>query len=206
MTGIAEDSLRSTGDGIFQHIVYLGLLAPEFAGDRRYDGRDPSAGTTLDERATTGRQEQVQQGEGCKSILLQTVNLLLQALSSRRRSHVVENVTGDKNEFTGSCFGNGLGTLHHEIAVADEECLVAARNFAVFFDTLPDFDFDFLKPGVDDLGVAFGGVGIRAVQAERRRMHSRRHMLSIHAGIGESSGRLEMVGGDCIIGCACQTK
>src|SRR6266699_4183340 len=98
--GIAEDSLRSTGDGIFQHSVYLGLLAPEFAGDRRYDGRDPSAGTTLDERATTGRQEQVQQGEG----LPQTVNLLLQALSSRRRSHVVENVTGDKNEFTGSCW------------------------------------------------------------------------------------------------------
>src|SRR5437870_2819438 len=70
--------------------------------------------------------------EGCKSILPKTVSLLLQALRSRRRSHVVENVSGDKNEFTGSCFGNGLGTLHHEIAVADEECVVTARNFAVF--------------------------------------------------------------------------
>ncbi|PYU60375.1 MAG: hypothetical protein DMG55_10970, partial [Acidobacteria bacterium] len=70
--------------------------------------------------------------EGCKSILPKTVSLLLQALRSRRRSHVVENVSGDKNEFTGSCFGNGLGTLHHEIAIADEEYVVTARNFAVF--------------------------------------------------------------------------
>ena len=70
--------------------------------------------------------------------------------------------------------------------------MVAGRNFAVFFDTLPGFDFDFLKPGVDDVGVAFGGVGIRAVQAERRRMHSRRNMLSIHAGMRESSGRREI--------------
>src|SRR6267154_1547400 len=29
-------------------------------------------------------------------------------------------------------------------------------------------------------------------------------MLSIHAGIRESSGRPEMIGGGCIIGCACQ--
>jgi hypothetical protein len=64
---------------------------------------------------------------------------------------VVENVTGDKNEFTGSCFGNALGTLYDEIAVADEECVVGARNLVVFFDTLPGFHFDFLKPGVDDL-------------------------------------------------------
>jgi len=85
------------------------------------------------------------------AVLPNTVNLLLQALRSRRRSPVVENVTGDKNEFTGSCFGNGLGTLHDEIAIADEECVAAARNFAVFSDTLPGFDFDFLKPGVDDL-------------------------------------------------------
>ena len=126
------------------------MLAPEFAGHRRYDGRDPLAGTTLDERATSGRQEQLWQAEGRKSILPQTVSLLPQALGARRRSHVVEHVSGDKNEFTGSCFGNGLGTLHDEIAVADEECVVAGRNFAVFFDTLPGFDFDFLKPGVDN--------------------------------------------------------
>ena len=62
--------------------------------------------------------------------------------------------------------GNGLETLHHEIAVAHEECAVAARNFAVFFDTLPDFDFDFLKPGVDDLGVAFAELG--SEQSRRR--------------------------------------
>jgi hypothetical protein len=126
--GIAEDSLRGTGDGIFQHI------GTTWASDQQQADRNNSS-----------------KAEGCKSILPTTVSLLLQALRSRRRSHVVEVVSGDKNEFTGSCFGNGLGTLHDEIAVADEECVVAARNFAVFFDTFPGFDFDFLKPGVGDL-------------------------------------------------------
>jgi len=63
---------------------------------------------------------------------------------------VVINVTGEEDELTRSSLRDGFGTLRDEIAVADEESIVAGRNVAALFDAIAALDFDFLKPGVND--------------------------------------------------------